>query len=70
MKEIKFNIPVSGYKIKYKKNMPFPEKMEIIKITLGDKEFIPNQKIIATKNTKISIVDIYNENLFTEKIKK
>lgn len=71
MKKNKFNIPVSDYKIKYKKSILFPEKIEITKITLGDKQFIPNQKIIITKSTKISIADIYNENLFTEKkIKK
>ena len=42
--------------------------MEITKITLGSKEFIPNRIIIITKNTRIPIMDIYNKNLFTEKI--
>lgn len=42
MKKIKFNIPVSDYKIRHKKSILFPEKIEITKTTLGNKEFIPN----------------------------
>lgn len=70
MKKTKFEIPVSNYKIKYKKSISFPEKIEIAKITLGNKEFTPNQKIIITEDIRISIADIYNKSLFTEKIKK
>lgn len=67
MKEIKFNILVSDYKIKYKKSVLFPKKFELVKITLDGKEFTPNQKIITTEDARISVADIYNKSLFTEK---
>lgn len=41
--------------------------MEIIKITLDGKEFVPIQKIIIIKDIRISITDIYNKSLFAEK---
>lgn len=67
MKKIKFNIPAYNCKIEYKKSVLFPEKLELTKITLGDRKFIPNQKIVIDKNDKISSMDIYDKNLFTQK---
>lgn len=64
---MKFSIPVCNYKIEHKKSISFPEEFELVKITLGDKEFIPNKKIIVTRNTRIPIMDVYDTNLFTEK---
>lgn len=70
MKKIKFTIPACNYKIEHKKSVLFPEKLELVKITLGNRIFTPNQKIVVDKNTRIPIIDIYNKNLFTEKTEK
>lgn len=66
-KKIKFKISILDYEVMYKKSILLPEKIEIVKITLDNREFIPNQKIIVTKNIKIPIMDIYDKKLFTEK---